>query len=96
MGWLARPENTDRLLIIDNVDREYNPRDLDPDAYDVRWYLFGAAHGAVLITTRLAKLEQLGDSQPFGKVDKTQSEAIFQSWYKRTCGKMESTLDKTT
>ncbi|MCJ1269239.1 hypothetical protein MMC22_009129 [Lobaria immixta] len=83
MDWLAQPHNTDWLLIIDNVDREYNPRDPDPDAYDVRRYLSGADHGAVLITTRLAKLEHLGDSQSLGKVNKNQSEAIFQSRYKR-------------
>ena len=88
MGWLAQPDNTDWLLIFDNVDREYNPRDPDPDAYDARCYLSGADHGAVLITTRLAKLEQLGDSQQLGKVDRNQSEAIFQSWYKRKYGKM--------
>lgn len=95
MDWLAQPRNTDWLLIIDNVDREYNPRDPDPDAYDVRRYLSGADHGAVLITTRLAKLEQLGDSQPLGKVNKNQSEAIFQSRYKRAYGEIKSTLIKT-
>lgn len=96
MGWLAQPDNTDWLLIFDNVDREYNPRDRDPDAYDVKRYFSGADHGAVLITTRLAKLEQLGDSQPLGKVNENQSKAIFQSRYKGTYGKMENTLAKAT
>lgn len=32
MTWLAQLDNTDWLLIFDNVDREYNPRDRDPDA----------------------------------------------------------------
>lgn len=95
MDWLAQRLNTDWLLIIDNVDREYNPRDPDPDAYDVGRYLSGANHGAVLITTRLAQLEQLEDSQPLGKVDKNQSEAIFQSRYKRAYGEMKSILIKT-
>ena len=88
MGWLAQPDNTDWLLIFDNVDREYNPRDPDPEAYDVKRYLSSADHGAVLITTRLAKLEQLGDSQQLGKVDRNQSETMFQSWYKREYGKI--------
>ena len=88
MNWLAQPENADWLLIIDNVDREYNPRNADPDAYDVKRYLSSADHGAVLITTRLAKMKQLGDSQQLGKVNRNQAEAIFQSWYKRKYGKI--------
>ncbi len=87
MDWLAQPDNADWLLIIDNVDREYNPRNADQDAYDVKRYLSGADHGAVLITTRLAKLEQLGDSQQLGKVDRNKAEAMFQSWYRRKYGK---------
>jgi hypothetical protein len=87
MTWLAHPNNTEWLLIFDNVDREYNQHNPDPDAYDVKRYLSGADHGAVLITTRLAELEQLGDSQQLGKVDKKQAESMFQSWYKRTYGR---------
>ncbi|KAK4981907.1 hypothetical protein LTR66_009615 [Elasticomyces elasticus] len=82
MGWLAQQDNSDWLLIFDNVDREYNPRNPYPDAYDVKRYLPGADLGAVLITTRLATLEQMGDSQQLGKADKKQSEAILRSWYK--------------
>jgi hypothetical protein len=81
MGWLARPDNSAWLLIFDNVDREYSKGGGDPDAYDVEGYLSGADHGSVLITTRLARLEQLGDSQPLGKVDKEQAQAILESWY---------------
>ena len=94
MDWLAQVDNTTWLVIIDNVDRDYNPRGGDPDAYDVKRYLSGADHGSVLITTRLAKLEQLGNSQQLGKVDKDQSRAIFESWYKRTYGKSR-TADKS-
>lgn len=94
MGWLTQPDNTGWLLIIDNVDREYVLRRPDPDAYDVKRYFSGADHGAVLVTTRLANLEQLGGSQQLGKVDKNQAEAVFQSWYKKQYGKM-STLVRT-
>ena len=96
MGWLAQPDNADWLLIIDNIDREYNPHNLDPDAYDVKHYLSGADHEAVLITMRLAKLEQIGDSQQLGKADRNQAEAIFQSWYKRKYGKILNTLVQMT
>ena len=48
----------------------------------------GADHGSVLVTTRLARLEQLGDSQQLGKVDETQAKAILESWYKKKHGKL--------
>ena len=88
MTWLAQPDNTDWLLIFDNVDREYNPHHPDSDAYDVMQYFSGADHGAVLLTTRLAKLEQLGGSQQLDKVDRNQTKSIFQSWYKGQYGKI--------
>jgi hypothetical protein len=88
MVWLARPDNTAWVLIFDNVDREYTEQGGDPDAYDVRVYFSGADHGSVLVTTRLARLEQLGDSQQLGKVDETQAKAILESWYKKKHGKL--------
>jgi hypothetical protein len=87
MAWLARPDNTEWLLIFDNVDREFNAQRGDPDAYDVRRYMSGADHGSILVTTRLARLEQLGDSQQLTKVSKEQAQAIFESWYRKKHGK---------
>jgi hypothetical protein len=92
MGWLSQPDNTAWLLIFDNVDREYDLRDAASYAYDVRRYFSGADHGSVLTTTRLARLEQLGDSQLVGKVNRDQAEAIFQNWYKGKYGKAQYTL----
>jgi hypothetical protein len=86
LGWLARPDNTAWLLIFDNVDREYSQNSSDADAYDVKRYLSGADHGSVLITTRLARLEQLGESQELGKVDEAQAKTIFESWCKQAYG----------
>ncbi|KAF2025710.1 hypothetical protein EK21DRAFT_75787 [Setomelanomma holmii] len=83
LSWLARPDNTAWLLIFDNVDREYSRSSGDAEAYDVKRYFSGADHGSVLITTRLARLEQLGESQQLGKVSKEQGRAIFENWYKR-------------
>ena len=88
MAWLEWPNNTAWLLIFDNVDREYTAKGGDPDAYDVRRYLSGADHGSVLVTTRLARLEQLGESQQLGKVSTEQGQAILESWYKRKHGKL--------
>lgn len=87
LGWLARSNNTAWLLIFDNIDREYSKNSSDAEAYDIKCYLSGADHGSILITTRLARLEQLGESQELGKVDKTQAKAIFEGWYKQAYGK---------
>jgi hypothetical protein len=90
MAWLAQANNTAWLLIFDNVDREYRAQGGDPDAYDVKHFLSGADHGSVLVTTRLARLEQLGDSQQLGSVSKQQGRAIFESWYTKKHSKWEA------
>ena len=88
MKWLSRPDNTDWLTIFDNVDRESGGDYAVPNAYDVTCYLPRADHGSVLITTRLANLEQLGGSWRLGRLSKEQTEAMFQSRYGGSCGKM--------
>jgi hypothetical protein len=94
MAWLTLPDNTAWLLIFDNVDREYKAQGGDPNAYDVKRYLSGADHGSVLVTTRLARLEQLGDSQQLGKVSKRQGQAILESWYKKKHGKLRQWVSR--
>lgn len=85
MRWLSQPDNTDWLIIFDNVDRESGGDNAVPNAYDVTRYLPSADHGSVLITTRLANLEQLGGSWRLGRLSKEQTEAIFQSRYGGSC-----------
>jgi hypothetical protein len=92
ISWLARPDNTDWLLVFDNVDRDYGQQTVDPLAYDVRQYFTGADHGSILITTRLAKLGQLGVLQQLNKVDRSQSHAILESWYSQELGIFLCTL----
>ncbi|OAL42852.1 hypothetical protein IQ07DRAFT_686153 [Pyrenochaeta sp. DS3sAY3a] len=67
LAWLARADNTAWLLIIDNVDHEHSPRSDDPEAFDMKQYLSDADHGCVLITTRQARLQQLGSAHQLGK-----------------------------
>lgn len=83
LDWLALPENTSWLVVFDNVDREHRKPSSDPLAYDVRKYFPGGDYGSILITSRLARLEQLGESQRVAKVDEGQAHAIFCSWYKK-------------
>jgi hypothetical protein len=89
MAWLARPDNTAWLLIFDNVDGEYKAQGGDAVAYDVIRYLCSADHGSVLVTTQLAQLEQLGESQQLGKVSKEQAQAILESWYRGKHSKLK-------
>jgi hypothetical protein len=87
LGWLGRPENTKWLLVFDNVDREYEEGG-DADAYDIIQYFPMADHGSILITTRLASLEQLGTVQHVGKVSRAQAGAILKTWYKKNTGRL--------
>ena len=87
MSWLRRPDNTDWLMIFDNVDQDSRGCNADLDAYNVTRYLSGADHGSVLITTRLDSLEQLGVSRRLGKLSKDQTRAMFQHRYGGGCGK---------
>jgi hypothetical protein len=89
MDWLRTPNNTDWLLIFDNVDIDYYQQNSEPGAYDINCYLPGD-HGSVLITTRLSRLAQLGDSTRLTKVDMSQARAIFQKWYGSSLGELSS------
>ena len=84
LDWLAQPDNVDWLLVFDNVDRDFK-QGKETGAYDVRRYLPGD-HGSVLITTRLARMAQLGDSTRLKKTDEELGVAIFKSWYGRKLG----------
>jgi nucleoside phosphorylase len=86
LGWLSIADNSDWLLVVDNVDRDNQRREEDAEAYDVEEYLPEADHGSVLITTRLWHLGQLGKQWEVRKVDKEQAQDIFKTWYGRDVG----------
>jgi hypothetical protein len=86
MEWLSRRENKHWLIIFDNVDRDYR-QETDIDAYNVSNYIPEVDHGLILITTRLANLQQLGESLQLGTVDMSQAQAIFRKWYNQDFGK---------
>jgi hypothetical protein len=89
LDWLARPDNVSWLLVFDNVDKDFE-QGSETGAYDIRRYLPGD-HGSVLITTRLARMAQLGDSRRLKNVDKELGKAIFERWYGRELGMLLST-----
>ena len=49
LRWLALPRNRRWLMIVDNVDRDYNGDDKDPLAYDIKSFLPPADHGYIEI-----------------------------------------------
>ncbi|KAK3946626.1 P-loop containing nucleoside triphosphate hydrolase protein, partial [Pseudoneurospora amorphoporcata] len=80
--WLAKDGNVDWLLIFDNVDLDYTQGEI-PGAYDIRKYYLRSDHGAVLITSRLSKLAQLGESKRIKPADLDLSKKIFEKWYRK-------------
>jgi hypothetical protein len=69
--WLSLDANTSWLLVLDNIDREWQGASgrVDPQAYDFKDFLPLADHGNVLITTRLARLQRAKASLRLGEVD---------------------------
>ena len=61
LEWFGKRENTQWLLIYDNVDRDASDRVRDPEAYDIRKYFPKPDHGSIIITTRRLQLRHLGD-----------------------------------
>lgn len=86
LGWLSIPDNSNWLIIIDNVDRDDQPLEEDEEAYDVMEYLPDADHGSALITSRLMHLGQLGERWKLKRVDQELSRAIFGTLYKKDIG----------
>ncbi|KAK3946688.1 hypothetical protein QBC32DRAFT_128302 [Pseudoneurospora amorphoporcata] len=80
--WLAKDDNVDWLLIFDNVDLDHTQGEI-PGAYDIRKYYLRSDHGAVLITSRLSKLAQLGESKRIKPADLDLSKKIFEKWYRK-------------
>ncbi|CAM1503382.1 Fc.00g081580.m01.CDS01 [Cosmosporella sp. VM-42] len=80
MKWLERPDNSDWLLIFDNVDQDWIGQEARTGAYNPMRYLPGD-HGSVLITTRLSRLAQLGESRRLGQVSLALGRAIIEKWF---------------
>ena len=79
LKWLSRPSNDQWLLIFDNVDREFSAPSRDPEAFDVKEYFPTADQGSILITSRLASLEQLGSDIKLDPVNELQGESILEN-----------------
>ena len=80
LKWLSQRSNDRWLLIFDNVDREFSNVSRDPEAFDVKEYFPPADQGSILITSRLASLQQLGiDDMKLKPVDEQQGKSILEN-----------------
>jgi hypothetical protein len=79
LQWLSLPDNKDWLLIIDNVDRDWQSQPVDPQAYDYREFLPYADHGSILVTTRLTRLRRPKASLGLASVDDRVAREIVES-----------------
>jgi hypothetical protein len=79
--WLSLEANTGWLLVLDNVDREWQGANgcTDPQAYDFKDFLPPADHGNVLVTTRLSRLRRSKASLKLGEVDNDVGRQILES-----------------
>lgn len=86
LGWLSNAGNSGWLVVLDNVDRDYQHQGEDAEAYAVDEYLPEADHGSVLITTRLPRLGKLGERWEVKKVGEEQARAVFETWFGKSIG----------
>jgi hypothetical protein len=77
--WLSLPGNTDWLMVIDNIDRDWQGKTKDDQAYDYHEFLPHANHGNVLITTRLMRLQRPNASLHLGVADDQLAKAMVET-----------------
>ncbi|KAJ5737299.1 uncharacterized protein N7483_002424 [Penicillium malachiteum] len=73
LRWLEKEGNSRWLIILDNID-QYSPVDSGVEkAYDIGKFFPIADHGSILITSRLPRLSELGESFPINKLHSTET-----------------------
>ncbi|KAJ6133715.1 hypothetical protein N7523_000037 [Penicillium sp. IBT 18751x] len=80
LRWLAFEENSRQLIVFDSVDQYSSVDSGVGDAYDIGEFFPTADHGAILITSRLQRLTELGRPFPINKLDSENTiELLLQS-----------------
>jgi hypothetical protein len=84
--WLSLEANIGWLLVLDNVDREWQGVSgrADPQAYDFKDYLPPVDYGNVLITTRLGRLQRAKASLRMDAVNNNVGREMLESRAGRT------------
>ena len=88
LDWLAISGNEKWLLIFDNYNQEDGVSTTDSVAYDIEQYIPNSNRGSILVTTRLARIEQLGESLDVSRLAEEGAQQMLQSW----CGTRFSEL----
>lgn len=80
LRWLSLPSNKYWLLIVDNIDRDWNAKENDSLSFNPREYLPQADHGSILVTSRLAEMEDGFEVKlHVGRVDDAQARSMLKS-----------------
>ncbi|KAK4895985.1 hypothetical protein LTR49_028208, partial [Elasticomyces elasticus] len=77
--WLSKKGNTGWLLIFDNVDRDWQIGKGDAQAYNPTEFFPSADHGAVLITSRLTRLQGPQSSLHLRQADQELGKSILET-----------------
>jgi len=83
LQWLSLPGNWKWLLVIDNVDREFEGLGRDEQGFDPEEAIPNADHGSILITSRLSTLRVSSEELQLGHVDDVEAKRILESQAKR-------------
>jgi hypothetical protein len=81
LQWLSLPSNKHWLLIVDNIDRDWNAKESDSLAFNPRKYLPQVDHGSILVTSRLAEMEDGFEAKlHVDRVDDAQARSMLESY----------------
>jgi hypothetical protein len=96
LTWLSLPSNKHWLLILDNVDRDWNTTERDPLAYNAREYFPRADHGSILVTSRLMSIVDMFEANlHVGRVDDVQARSILEvNAHKKLEGASRRAIDR--
>jgi hypothetical protein len=84
LQWLATLHNSKWLLIFDNIDKysvAEQPESEQPesDAYDVTKFFPSTDHGSIIITTRIPRLAEVGQSYPVQELQSSEAAKLLLS-----------------
>lgn len=79
LAWLSINNNRHWLLVVDNVDLDYDLPYPDSQAYDVEDFIPRVDHGSIIVTTRLRSLESLGSSNKVQGLDSNEARKLLEA-----------------
>jgi tetratricopeptide (TPR) repeat protein len=77
LQWLSLPGNWKWLLVIDNVDREFQEPGKDEQGFNPEEAMPSSDHGSMLITSRLWSVKGTGKDLDLDRVNEDEAQAIL-------------------